>query len=393
MPLQAKLNDWHYDLLRNPQVSSLLDHLRWMAALLVVMSHARSLSFMGRHEVLNNSLIVEVYFFLTRFGQEAVILFFVLSGLLIAGKFLRTDYRTPYKLPSYMLDRMTRLLIVLVPAVLVTLLLEPIALSYLGPTAECSATPLQIVGNFVFLQDILVPPLCTNEPLWSLANEFWYYVLFPASLMIVVTRGWARFVWLTCVATASGVLVAFDTPDDRSILIYFPVWLSGLLAWRSGIGRAVPKMAALAALILAIFFARAPILESVFWLKDYLIAFAAIVLIRSITASGNTFLLSNPRMQIIGKRLADASFSLYLIHYPVILTTNALLRDNGGLAYPLDPTKPENHLIYLFLIVLSIVFSVVMYLLFESHTKALRQAMRTGIGRFQLASRRRDNQV
>ena len=43
-------------------------------------------------------------------------------------------------------------------------------------------------GNLVFLQTILVPTYGTNALLWSLANEFWYYMLFP--LLAVLIHGW-----------------------------------------------------------------------------------------------------------------------------------------------------------------------------------------------------------
>ena len=45
--------------------------------------------------------------------------------------------------------------------------------------AQALTAPV-FLGNAAFLQRILVPELGTNGPLWSLANEFWYYLLFPA---------------------------------------------------------------------------------------------------------------------------------------------------------------------------------------------------------------------
>jgi peptidoglycan/LPS O-acetylase OafA/YrhL len=36
-----------------------------------------------------------------------------------------------------------------------------------------------MIGNYAFLQGIYVPTFGSNGPLWSLANEFWYYIAFP----------------------------------------------------------------------------------------------------------------------------------------------------------------------------------------------------------------------
>jgi peptidoglycan/LPS O-acetylase OafA/YrhL len=41
------------------------------------------------------------------------------------------------------------------------------------------------LGNALFLQTIFVPAFGSNSPLWSLANEFWYYMLFPALMLTV----------------------------------------------------------------------------------------------------------------------------------------------------------------------------------------------------------------
>lgn len=35
------------------------------------------------------------------------------------------------------------------------------------------------LGNLGFVQAVPVAVYCSNVPLWSFANEFWYYVMFP----------------------------------------------------------------------------------------------------------------------------------------------------------------------------------------------------------------------
>jgi len=57
------------------------------------------------------------------------------------------------------------------------------SLSDLGPAVPLKNLTLgTLLGNLLFLQTILCETFGSNGPLWSLANEFWYYALFPVSL-------------------------------------------------------------------------------------------------------------------------------------------------------------------------------------------------------------------
>jgi hypothetical protein len=48
---------------------------------------------------------------------------------------------------------------------------------------------ISFFGNIFFLQTISVPIYGSNFPLWSIANEFWYYLLFPLILSVFLIRG------------------------------------------------------------------------------------------------------------------------------------------------------------------------------------------------------------
>ena len=45
-----------------------------------------------------------------------------------------------------------------------------------------------LFANLFFLQTIVRPTFGSNGPLWSLANEFWYYVVFPCLLIGAIGR-------------------------------------------------------------------------------------------------------------------------------------------------------------------------------------------------------------
>ena len=45
---------------------------------------------------------------------------------------------------------------------------------------------LTFLGNLTFFQNIYVPAFGSNGPIWSLANEFWYYIVFPLAAWLVL---------------------------------------------------------------------------------------------------------------------------------------------------------------------------------------------------------------
>jgi peptidoglycan/LPS O-acetylase OafA/YrhL len=131
-------------------------------------------------------------------GNEAVMIFFVLSGYLVGGGVLRALSRNTWSWRDYLIKRLTRLYVVLIPALLLGVALDFAGL-YLrpSPTSIYAGPPGQtllhdvadrltlpvIAGNAVFLQGARVRTAGTNVSLWSLTNEFWYYIAFQVLLL------------------------------------------------------------------------------------------------------------------------------------------------------------------------------------------------------------------
>jgi peptidoglycan/LPS O-acetylase OafA/YrhL len=79
-------------------------------------------------------------------------------------------------------------------------------------------------GNLFFLQTIICPTFGSNAPLWSLANEFWYYVLFP--VVLCAGLAWTRHrvrraIALTLLAFCFVVFLGSER------LIGFLIWMTG----------------------------------------------------------------------------------------------------------------------------------------------------------------------
>lgn len=108
-------------------LSQLIEAFRWMGALAVVGLHATNL-FLNQADIMSASHAAPVYlwWFLTGFesGHQAVVGFFVLSGYLVGGAVLSRIREPRPFLKDYYLHRFTRVYVVLIPTLLLTLLLD-----------------------------------------------------------------------------------------------------------------------------------------------------------------------------------------------------------------------------------------------------------------------------
>ena len=221
----------------------LLDVLRGPAALLVLVGHWRNLFFKDFPELVNPGPVMKVFYLFTGAGHEAVMLFFVLSGCVIAHVIYGLHERGKWSWPSYLSARLTRLWIVLIPALLLTGFWDRIGMRlaagkqsiYEGagfgnilnqPVAAVSGSEV-FLGNVFFLQRILVPTFGSNGPVWSISYEFVYYLAYPLLLGGLVLFGGRLLAGLASVALAAGLLVF----AGKSISAGFVIWLFGVAAY------------------------------------------------------------------------------------------------------------------------------------------------------------------
>ena len=297
-----------------------LDLIRAIAALVVVIGHAHQLG------------MYTGYYPFTMFLQlNAVVVFFVLSGLVIASS-AASEGQT---LASYAAARLARIL----PVALPVLLLSHFAAVYCAARGfapeplgfdDGSIAPLRTVFAGLFLSESVSTGLSINPPYWSLCYEVWFYVLFGIATFL---KGWQRNVWL-----GIGCLVA-----GANIVLLLPAWLAGVtLARMKNTAEITPSQArlritlALAALFTAEMIG--PVIGPLFWKvatwtlghSHYAPSYIALAFcfaygltgLRALLGADNTLL--EPFAKPI-KWTADMSFSLYLLHWPLL----TVLRANG----------------------------------------------------------------
>jgi peptidoglycan/LPS O-acetylase OafA/YrhL len=221
-----------------------LDLVRGVAALMVCVSHLRAFLLVDFGKVAAPTVVDRVFYFSTGMGHQAVVIFFVLSGYLVGGSVLTAYQSGRWSWMNYALRRLSRLWMVLLPALVLTWALDSLGrhLGYAGyegawfsvyNSGPAPATPADLrattfLGNVFFLQTIQVRCYGTNGPLWSLANEFWYYALFPLICSAAVVRSLP--IRLVCSLLALALIWWLPGPLVWSGLI----WLMGVGAYWAG---------------------------------------------------------------------------------------------------------------------------------------------------------------
>lgn len=186
-----------------------LDFVRLFASLLVVFYHS------------NNRLISPQHPPLSGFGHEAVVVFFVLSGYVIAFVTANRERNAA----AYFSSRISRIYSVVIPVLIVTLLLDFFG-GKINPELYKSNTThdyaiVRLISSLLFLNEAWFLSLMTfsNVPYWSLCYEVWYYVLFGLACFAPKKSRVA----LLCL----GFLLL-----GPKLLLLAPLWFAGVFAYR-----------------------------------------------------------------------------------------------------------------------------------------------------------------
>lgn len=186
-----------------------IDVLRLVAALVVFAVHA--------HYLLPDP--IPGLWRLGSLGGEAVTVFFVLSGFVIAHVVHTRETRAA----DYLASRFARLYSVVLPGLALTAALD--VAGKLAAPADYAFSLGQdsraLLASLLFVNELwwtsAAPP--SNTPFWSLGYEFWYYLLYAAWRYVPDRRRrWATLLVLGAVC-------------GPKILLLLPVWQLGVAAY------------------------------------------------------------------------------------------------------------------------------------------------------------------
>ena len=103
---------------------TVLSMVRWVSAWLVMLGHLRAFLFLDFGELQGAGVITKAFYFATGLGHQAVMVFFVLSGYFVGGSVLSGLRKGSFSWGRYAQSRLTRLWMVLIPALLLTLAVD-----------------------------------------------------------------------------------------------------------------------------------------------------------------------------------------------------------------------------------------------------------------------------
>lgn len=361
-----------------------LDSMRALAALTVFMLHGKGL-FVGPLLRANGAggAAASNLRELTNPAHQAVIVFFVLSGFFVGGGVLRTWKTRVWTWKVYAIQRLTRLWIVLIPALIFTLLLDTIGLHFFGldgaygrPHWESFINPAIVntlnartfFGCVFFLQTILVEPVGSNGALWTLAYEFWFYVAFP----LVLGTFSSRFSWPVRMLNAA-LLIGAGFFVGWKISEYFLLWLLGaaLQVTPKRLPTRVVRPSVLAGVMLLLGVSLA--LMSLQWnlfLADLIEAFTCALLCYAILHETGDARQDSAYVSA-SRRLSDMSYTLYLTHLPILTFICALLVFHG-----FRRGHDVKHIvIYALVSIATFALSYLSYLCFERHSDSVRRSL------------------
>lgn len=360
-----------------------LDAIRGIAALVVVLTHLHDAVFPGAKDWTHFNLFMRVVLRIPTLGYQAVMVFFVLSGFLVGGSVFQTVWSGKFSWRSYMVARMVRLYIVLLPALLIGGALDWLGMhmsatrsayaGHVGTLIDNVYTHFSfhvLVENACFLQELSlpwvgkgpIPEFGSNIALWSLSCEFWYYIAIPLLALLLSKRQRIP----TRVACALGLFL-WGFLVGKEVIQLSVFWLLGALvavlprlpgprSWVRGLTTAGSLIMLGTSLKFVANIGSYP--------SNFLVASSAALLIWGLQHDSEERL---PRPYVrLARRSAASSYSLYLFHTPMLVLLVAWLGLSDAVV------NRERMFISAGLLICLLVYARITYEVFEKNTNRVR---------------------
>lgn len=322
-----------------------LDGLRGLAAFYVMVGHARWLLWEGYSEgfqkhpgsysAINKGLMYFLSLF--RYGHEAVLFFFVLSGFVIHLRYARRIAEqaaaAKFDWGAFVWRRARRLYPPLLAAIGLALILDNIGKAsgfaiynqhtpypIINRSVTCHLDGVTLLGNLMFVMNTYVPVFGCNGPLWSLKFEWWFYMIYP--LFWLLSRRSIAMATALMAGLFAASLFPFAWPARLLQDVFTAMlawWLGALLAdifaqrlkwrWRwVAVGAGLTGVLALRC-------------------AGPLRVIGMGLLFSAVLAGG--FLLQERKIRLLWleklKPLGDMSYTLYVTHFPILVLAGGWL--------------------------------------------------------------------
>ncbi len=365
-----------------------LDFFRWTAALSVVLAHTENRFLVRITDVAHAQRTPAFYAFafFAGFAHQAVMIFFVLSGYLVGGGLVREmGQKGTVDISKYLVKRLTRLGVVLYPAFALIAVLNMVGIAgfhgldsgvYPADTLATMRTST-LFCNAGFLQNGFCHTYGEDGALWSLCNEFWYYVIWPLLLIgLLLPTGRKRVI---AAAAAVAAIVTFTLPSDGTwslVSLYMLIWILGAaVVWlKKPLIKSVPiATAVFLVVLLAVRVLVRRSLDVDHPLYQFLVdlavgvAFANVIATMRFSRSLKPFVWGK-----LNYALAGFSFSLYCVHIPLLNLYGAAMVHYTGAGWQMVPDQPWKWLVIAGAIITAITGAFLFSRVTEAHTAYFR---------------------
>lgn len=342
-----------------------LDGLRGVGALVVVVYHALLIvpAISAMYLAPANGVLASPPMFSVRWwmystplrllwgGHEAVLVFFVLSGMVLTAPLVRRPRHNAAWL-GYYRRRLCRLYVPVWAALLLAVLVCVIV-----PRRDVAGSSWLVThpdpSPYLVVHDaaLLLGTSNLDSPLWSLRWEVLFSLLLPFMFLIMrvirVERWPVLAIGLLAVAAAAGQVpavrhhlpVAWMTAGS---LQYLPVFAVGMIIAmcperlqqlrHTMQHRTVPVVWTIVALVLAAsptYLGTAPAVGTAFVLQLTTLAGVTMIVLSALTLPAVTRALESKAFQYAGSR----SFSIYLVHEPILVSVALAVHAAGALPW------------------------------------------------------------
>jgi peptidoglycan/LPS O-acetylase OafA/YrhL len=275
-----------------------------------------------------------------RFGQEAVILFFLLSGFVI----YLNEHDRYRQTGGYVWRRLRRIY----PPLVGALVISAVVFGINGWAIDADEF-VRIASTLLALQDVsslkpgvISDPAFGNVPLWSLSYEIAFYILFPIVMRTFEGRQ-TTATWAIGTFAAAAYVTFLVSPNHFSLVFaYFSIWWSGAMAAKAYLvdGITIRSMAQPIAMLATVAvvatvgalsdtrsigsFGVHPLLEvRHFW-------FALLVVVLGTTSIAKLYADVASRSPGLWAWLASISYGVYVLHWPLMVQWSGA-HSTGGL--------------------------------------------------------------
>jgi peptidoglycan/LPS O-acetylase OafA/YrhL len=348
-----------------------LDALRGLAVLLVTLMHGREILWIGMSPYLRShpfevtpSSLVAYALAPLMYGAIGVSLLFVLSGYVIHRSVARLLDRGSFQFDGWAFAkrRFVRIYPTLILAILVTAGCDAIVRSLVAHPLAGDTGFLSLLCTLLGLQGVLAQPYGSNSPLWSLAIELQFYLVYPLALLVRRRVGMDAMLAIAVGVSLLGLVFLQPKGITAFPQYYIAWWIGAYIADREQAGRALPTQWPLFAVVFLVAGCVCYTLQKcdlgiVFW-SIGLAPILAFVIDRNFMV-----LAANSGLKLLGR----FSYTLYAVHFPILVLASAIAF--GGM-------RQSNIVLTLGITLATIALSYGAYWLAERPSLRLLQSMR-----------------